>query len=72
MSLVTLEFLKECSTEAMSLAHKLHDGIRDETMDRAMKTILKRLARLGTVANERKTKSLSTEEIEADGYERDP
>jgi len=72
MSLVTLEFLKECSIEAMGLAQKLHDGIRDETMDRAMKTVLKRLARLGIVASERKTQSVTTEEIEADGYERDP
>jgi len=72
MSIVTLEFLKECSQEAMALARKLHDGIGDETMDRGMKTILKRLARLATVASESKHKALTAEEIEADGYERDP
>jgi len=72
MSVVTLEFLKDVSAEAFALARKLHHTIHDETMDRAMKTVLKRLARLATVATERKSQSLTTEEIEADGYEREP
>ena len=71
MSIVTLNELKDCRADTQKLANVLH-VVRDETIDRAMKTVIKRLERLIAVASERKTKSISTEEIEHDGYEREP
>ncbi|HKA65459.1 MAG TPA: hypothetical protein VKD00_07040 [Methyloceanibacter sp.] len=72
MTQIPLDVLKLLGADARTTQLNLHNYLRDETIDRAMKQIVKRVERLIAVAQERAERSLSTEEIEADGYEREP
>jgi len=72
MTEIPLDVLKLLRADARTTQWNLHNHLHDETIDRAMKGVVKRVERLITVAQDRDEKRLTMEEIEADGYEREP
>ena len=69
MAFITLAVLKQLKEAADDLQDDCHTLIGDETMDRAMKQVVKRLTKYIEVASARKAKAITTDEVEAHGTE---
>jgi len=69
MTLVPLDVLKLLKADATTTQRNLHAHLADETIDRSLKQVVKRLEKYIAVASQRKIKGVTTDEIEAaDGF----
>jgi len=69
MAFITLAVLKQLKEAAADLQDDCHTLIGDETIDRAMKQVVKRLTKYIEVASARKQQAITTDEVEAHGTE---
>lgn len=67
MAFITVTVLKQLRAAAVELKGDCHLLVGDETIDRSLKQVVKRLEKYIVVASERKQQAIMTDEVEAHG-----